>query len=210
MQAALTFYEFFAGAGMTRLALGDGWRCLFANGIDPVKGTAYAANFAPDHLRVCDVAALTVDDLPREAVDPCWMSPPCVGRSEAGDKAGFDEEESRAFWPAWELVEALVAAGRAPKTIAFENVVGIKPENLAAVQAAFGHGGYGHATPWSMRGIGRHNRASVVIVTVAHESLGVDPEPLFERAMRALPKRRVELVDVLDLDAKQCCGNIRP
>jgi hypothetical protein len=36
------------------------------------------------------------------------MSPPCVGHSEAGDKAGFDEEESRR--PAWGLVEALVAA----------------------------------------------------------------------------------------------------
>jgi site-specific DNA-cytosine methylase len=50
--------------------------------------------FAPDDLRVCGIAALTVDDLPREAVDLCWVSPPCVGFSEAGDKQGFDEKQS--------------------------------------------------------------------------------------------------------------------
>jgi DNA (cytosine-5)-methyltransferase 1 len=78
--------------------------------------------------------------------DLVWLSPPCVGHSEAGKRAGFDEEESRAFWPAWALVEGLVAEGRAPLIAAFENVTGIKPENLRAVQAAFAHAGYAHAT----------------------------------------------------------------
>ena len=32
-----TFYEFFSGAGMVRAGLGDRWRCLFANDIDPKK-----------------------------------------------------------------------------------------------------------------------------------------------------------------------------
>ena len=35
-----TFYEFFAGAGMARAGLGPGWRCLFANDIDPNKTAA--------------------------------------------------------------------------------------------------------------------------------------------------------------------------
>ncbi|HUZ66697.1 MAG TPA: hypothetical protein VMU56_03435 [Beijerinckiaceae bacterium] len=26
-----TFYEFFAGGGMARAGLGDGWSCVFAN-----------------------------------------------------------------------------------------------------------------------------------------------------------------------------------
>ena len=36
-----------------------------------MKGRAYAENFGRDHLRVCGVAKLTVDDLPREAVGLC-------------------------------------------------------------------------------------------------------------------------------------------
>ena len=29
-----TYYEFFAGGGMARAGLGEGWRCLFANDFD--------------------------------------------------------------------------------------------------------------------------------------------------------------------------------
>jgi DNA (cytosine-5)-methyltransferase 1 len=119
-----TLYEFFCGGGMARLGFGSGWTCVFANDIDPQKGTAYAAHFGPGHLRVCGVAKLTTRDLPGRA-DCLWMSPPCVGMSEAGNRQGFDEEQSGAFWPAWEKIEALNAEGRAPLTIVFENVTGL-------------------------------------------------------------------------------------
>jgi DNA (cytosine-5)-methyltransferase 1 len=198
-----TFNEYFAGGAFARLGLGPAWRCLFANDFDRRKAASYRANFpdAASVLRVADVAALTINDLPSRPVDLLTMGPPCVGHSEAGDRQGFDDEESKAFWPAWALTEALIAAGRAPRTLLFENVAGIRPENLAAVQAAFTRAGYRcarrvvdarHFTPQS--------RERWFIVG-SHESLGVDPEPLFERAMRALPKRSIELVDVIDFDA---------
>ena len=44
--AQRSFYEFFAGGGMARLGLGDGWSCAFANDFDPVKSATYRANFA--------------------------------------------------------------------------------------------------------------------------------------------------------------------
>ncbi|MEO6339754.1 MAG: DNA (cytosine-5-)-methyltransferase, partial [Caulobacteraceae bacterium] len=43
--ASLTFYEFFAGGGMARTGLGQGWRCLFANDFDPRKTAVYRDNF---------------------------------------------------------------------------------------------------------------------------------------------------------------------
>ena len=54
-----TFAEFFCGIGMANLGLGDGWKCAFANDIDPRRAAVYRSNFGGDHLRVCDLAALT-------------------------------------------------------------------------------------------------------------------------------------------------------
>ena len=45
MGSPLTFYEFFAGGGMARLGLGEGWDCTFANDFDAMKADAYRANF---------------------------------------------------------------------------------------------------------------------------------------------------------------------
>jgi DNA (cytosine-5)-methyltransferase 1 len=197
------YYELFAGGGAARLGLGPGRTCTLANDISQKKGNAYAANFGREWpggiLKVCDVAKLTTRDLPGRA-DLCWMSPPCVGHSEAGAKRGFNEEESRAFWPAWALIEALAAEGRAPKTVVFENVSGIRPENLALVQAAFSRAGYRHATRViDAAHFVPQNRERVFVVG-AHQDLGIDPEPYFDRAMQALPKERgVALADVLDL-----------
>jgi DNA (cytosine-5)-methyltransferase 1 len=145
-----TFIELFAGAGMARLGLGPDWTCVLANDIDPKKGASYGANFGRDHLKVCGVAALTLADFPAEPVDLVWMSPPCVGFSEAGDKQGFEEKQSGAFWPAWRLIKGLVAEGRAPRAIIFENVTGLlsshQCQDIALIREAFERAGYGHAT----------------------------------------------------------------
>ena len=37
----LGYYEFFAGAGLTRLGLAPAWECLWANDIDPKKAEVY-------------------------------------------------------------------------------------------------------------------------------------------------------------------------
>ncbi len=36
-RGGFTFYEFFAGGGMARAGLGDGWACLFANDYDRAR-----------------------------------------------------------------------------------------------------------------------------------------------------------------------------
>jgi DNA (cytosine-5)-methyltransferase 1 len=118
-----SFYEFFAGGGMARAGLGNGWTCLFANDIDEKKGASYAANWGGQHLAVRDVAEMTIADLPSHA-DLAWASFPCQDLSLAGNGAGLAGERSGTFWPFWRLMESLVEAGRAPALIVLENVCG--------------------------------------------------------------------------------------
>jgi DNA (cytosine-5)-methyltransferase 1 len=120
----MTFYEFFAGAGMARAGLGANWTCLFVNDIDPKKAAAYAANFGRQGLVVGDVGAKKPADLPGRA-DLAWASPPCQDVSLAGARAGLDGARSGLFWGFWRLVKALRAEGRAPRLIVLENVAGL-------------------------------------------------------------------------------------
>ena len=122
--APFTVYEFFAGGGMARAGLGEGWRCLFANDFDPLKAQVYRANWGGDHMREGDVWSLEVADLPGRA-DLAWASSPCQDFSLAGVRAGLDGGRSSAFWGFWRLIEALAAQGRAPSTIVLENVGGL-------------------------------------------------------------------------------------
>jgi len=140
------FYEFFAGGGMARLGLGPGWRCLFANDLDPKKAAVYRANFAgAPELRTGDVAALTPADLPG-AADLAWASFPCQDLSLAGQRGGLDAKRSGAFWPFWRLMEGLNAEGRAPRLIVLENVCGALTshggDDFRAIAAAFVEAGY--------------------------------------------------------------------
>lgn len=139
------FYEFFAGGGMARAGLGEGWQCLFANDFDPKKGAAYAANWGADELRVDDVAALTTADLPGRA-DLAWASFPCQDLSLAGAGAGLKGERSGTFWPFWDLVKALGKEGRAPRLVVLENVFGTLSshggKDFAAIGAALAGAGY--------------------------------------------------------------------
>ena len=92
------FYEFFAGGGMARLGLGDGWTCAFANDFDPVKAAAYRANFsdAAEHFHEGDVFALNAGQLP--TADLAWASSPCQDFSLAGARKGLDGGRSSAFF----------------------------------------------------------------------------------------------------------------
>lgn len=54
------FYKFFAGGGMARAGLSEGWRCLLANDFDLKKATTYQSNWKEDAMAfiyVCDLAA---------------------------------------------------------------------------------------------------------------------------------------------------------
>lgn len=118
-----SFYEFFAGGGMARAGLGEGWQCLFANDIDEKKASSYATNWGREGLKIEDVARLTPGDLPERA-DLAWASFPCQDLSLAGAYAGLSGERSGTFWPFWRLIECLAKEGREPSLIVLENVCG--------------------------------------------------------------------------------------
>lgn len=118
-----TFYEFFAGGGMARAGLADGWKCLFANDIDPKKGAAYRANWGSEEFKLADVHKIRSTDLPARA-DLAWASFPCQDLSLAGNGAGLNGERSGAFWGFWNAIHTLQIERRAPRLLVLENVCG--------------------------------------------------------------------------------------
>lgn len=117
------FYEFFAGGGMARAGLGEGWKCEFANDFDRKKGVTYKRNWGEGEMIVDDIRNIGLDDLPGHA-DLVWGSFPCQDLSLAGGGAGLRGDRSGTFWPFIAQLEELKMAGRAPAVIAVENVVG--------------------------------------------------------------------------------------
>ena len=118
-----SFYEFFAGGGMARAGLGDGWRCLFANDFDRKKTATYRLNWSGDQMVADDVRNVATGSLP-EVADLAWASFPCQDLSLAGGGAGLKGKRSGTFWHFWHLISALAKEGRAPTVIALENVCG--------------------------------------------------------------------------------------
>lgn len=117
------FYEFFAGGGMARAGLGQGWECLLANDIDEKKAASYAANWGAERLKIKSVGELMSSDVPGCA-HLAWASFPCQDLSLAGDYAGLKGKRSGTFWLFWKLIQGLAAEQRAPSLIALENVCG--------------------------------------------------------------------------------------
>ena len=146
-----SFYEFFAGGGMARAGLGDGWTCLFANDFDHKKGATYTRNWGTGdpmtcpELKVGDVRGVTASELPGH-VDLVWGSFPCQDLSLAGGGAGLRGERSGTFYPFWGVIRGLVADGRAPKIIALENVLGTLTSHggrdFEAICKTFAEAGY--------------------------------------------------------------------
>lgn len=122
-------YEFFAGGGMARLGLGEGWRTLFANDLCEKKAAAYRANFPPaDEFVLRDVRDLRPADLPGAPV-LAWASFPCQDLSLAGAQRGLHGERSGTFWAFWRLMEWMEREGRGVPMIVLENVVGALSSN---------------------------------------------------------------------------------
>ena len=108
---------------MVRAGLGGQWNCLFANDFDHKKCSTYKANWGEEEIRHGDVRDLVTEDLP-EYADLVWASFPCQDLSLAGGGAGLKGERSGTFWPFWNLMQSLIAEGRAPQLIVLENVCG--------------------------------------------------------------------------------------
>lgn len=123
------FYEFFAGAGLARLGLGNRWRCLLANEICEKKARVYRMNFgASPQLIVDDVWNLTPDQFPPGAM-LAWASFPCQDLSLAGNGLGLKGERSGTFVAFWNLMDALMKQGRGVPVVVVENVVGTVTSN---------------------------------------------------------------------------------
>ncbi len=122
-EAAHTFYELFAGAGMVRAGLGMGWKCLFANDFDYKKSVTYARNWGEGTLSTKDVRKVDPSEVPGRA-ELAWASFPCQDLSLAGMGAGLRGDRSGTFWPFWKLIQQLKEDGRAPRSIVLENVCG--------------------------------------------------------------------------------------
>lgn len=146
-----TFYEFFAGGGMARAGLGEGWTCTFANDFSPAKASAYYANWGDQHFLLGDIAKVSVEQLPGRA-SLAWASFPCQDLSLAGAYAGLGEHgaevvtRSGTFWHFWNLNKGLKRDSRAPQTIVLENVYGALTSrggaDFAAICNALADGGY--------------------------------------------------------------------
>ncbi|MBZ9711472.1 DNA (cytosine-5-)-methyltransferase [Mesorhizobium sp. ESP7-2] len=142
------FYEFFAGGGMARAALGDHWHCAFANDFDFKKGLTYQDNWGtPGVLKVGDVRDVKIAELPATA-DLAWASFPCQDLSLAGGGAGLRGERSGTFYPFWDVMRALIADRRAPRIIALENVTGTLTshggKDFEAICSTFAENGYNY------------------------------------------------------------------
>jgi DNA (cytosine-5)-methyltransferase 1 len=121
VSAVPTFLEFFAGAGLVRLALEPEWRCVWANDISEKKAQVYRANFGEKEFRLGDVARVSADELP--GAELAWASFPCQDLSLAGWRRGISAPRSGTFWELWRLMGEM--GPRRPRLIVLENVVGL-------------------------------------------------------------------------------------
>ena len=193
-----TFLEFFAGGGMARVGLGEGWTCAFANDFDPVKAATYRANFADadEHFRQGDVFALTADVLP--TADLAWASSPCQDFSLAGARAGLAGGKSSAFFGFWTLMRAMSAERRAPPVIVIENVVGLLTshhgDDFTALCGALGQEGYRFgALEIDAAAFAPQSRPRVFVVATRLPTAGLEgPSAFHSRAIREAAARLPE------------------
>lgn len=143
--ASLRYYDFFAGAGLVRLALEPEWSCVWANDHDRRKARVYAANFGPEELVVDDVTHVRPEALPLGA-QMAWASFPCQDLSVAGLRKGMHAPRSGTFWTFWRIMRDLHERGERPPLLVIENVPGLTYgdhftrlcEGLTALDLQFG------------------------------------------------------------------------
>lgn len=124
----LSCIEFFAGIGLTHLGLSaHGWKCVYANDIEPKKKRMYEARFGPaDYYHIEDVwrTERVLQRIPEVAVELATASFPCVDLSLAGNLKGLSGDQSGAFYGFVKVMKRLRDLGRLPKALLVENVIG--------------------------------------------------------------------------------------
>jgi DNA (cytosine-5)-methyltransferase 1 len=121
--------EFFAGIGLTHLGLRThGWKCVYANDIEPKKKRMYEACFGrADYYHVEDVwrTERILQRIPARTVELATASFPCVDLSLAGNLKGLSGDQSGAFYGFVAVMRKLRDLGRLPKAALVENVIGL-------------------------------------------------------------------------------------
>jgi DNA (cytosine-5)-methyltransferase 1 len=229
MNEGKTFCEFFAGIGLVRAGLeSSGWRCVYANDIDPKKQALYQARFPESgHFHREDVWQ-TERVLSRIPGRPflATASFPCIDLSLCGHYRGLDGEHSSTFFGFARVLEGL--GDRKPIVVLLENVPGFISshggEDFADVARALAKLGYWlDAFILNAKDFVPQSRPRVFIVGVQDgnrlpgAATGLRrPDKLIELMRRTTlatgwvlhdiptpPPRRLELVDVIDLDEGQ-------
>lgn len=127
MSKSFEFLEFFAGGGLARKGLGDGWNCVFANDICLKKASAYLSNFPSTNFKIGDVNKLDPRLIPNATL--AWASFPCQDLSLAGNGKGINGDRSGAFWGFWNIIQEKSKTKNRIPIIALENVVGLITSN---------------------------------------------------------------------------------
>ena len=126
------FAEFFAGIGLVHAGLeGAGWRCAYANDIDPKKHEMYQHRFgAADYYHVADI--WRTDEVLKKITCPLKLATasfPCVDLSLAGKGRGLQGQSSGTFFGFLKVLRGLAQRGETPESILVENVMGFLSTN---------------------------------------------------------------------------------
>jgi DNA (cytosine-5)-methyltransferase 1 len=118
-----TAIEFFAGSGLVRLGLSQGFKSLWANDVCSKKRDTYVANHGDSTFHLADIRTVLGDELP--AADLAWASFPCQDLSLAGNLSGMSNgTRSGLFWEWIRILWELREADKLPPVLVAENVVG--------------------------------------------------------------------------------------
>lgn len=111
--------EFFAGIGLVRCGLEQaGIEVVWANDIEPVKQSVYAANFDDSHYLLGDIRDVCGRSVP--TVEVATASFPCIDLSLAGHRRGLSGEQSGLFYEFTRVLREMEE--RAPSVVMVENV----------------------------------------------------------------------------------------
>lgn len=126
-QKVYSFLEFFAGIGLTHAGLAPwGWRCIYANDVDPRKKEMYVNKFPENGYFYLD----DIWDVPtvvghiRQTADLATASFPCVDLSLAGNRNGLAGSHSGTFYGFIRVLDKLRQNRKLPRAVLVENVLG--------------------------------------------------------------------------------------
>lgn len=115
--------DFFAGSGLVRVGLEPDFRTVWANDNSAKKAAVYAANFGASDFFLGNIEDVKGAELPETEL--AWASFPCQDLSLAGNMQGMKAgTRSGLFWEWIRVLDELDEAGKRPRLLVAENVVG--------------------------------------------------------------------------------------